>query len=138
MQLALKMGLNPNQVNKRALCNVLSSQASRSDMKQILLARTELYKEYLTSKLFTRGSDLTAKTKTEQARSSARSLLAAAPPLVVQLDTRDLREKMTLGDTSILNTIKLGTKGMAAQFLKALGRAPLMDNIRLMDLSKAE
>lgn len=139
MELALKMGLNgPQQLNKRALCNVLSSHASRSDMKQILQARAELYNESVSPKFFTRSADLAAKSNTEEARSSARSLLAAAPLTVIQLDARDLRDQMTRGDTSILNTLKLGTRGTTAQFLKALGKAPLMDIIRLLDASKAD
>ena len=84
MELALKMGLNgPQQLNKRALCNVLSSQAPRSDMKQILQARAELYNESVSPKLFTRSADLAAKSNTEKARSAARSLLAAAPLTVI-------------------------------------------------------
>ena len=139
MGLALKMGLNDSvHLNKRALSNVLSSIPSRANLKQILQARAELYSECLDPKLFTRNTDLVSKVgKTKQKENSARSSLVAAPLLVAQLDARDLREMMVKGDQSVLHSIKCGTRGTAAQFLKALAKIPVMDVIRLMDKQKA-
>ena len=139
MGLALKIGLNDSvHLNKRALSNVLSSLSSRANLKQILQARAELYPECLDPKLFARNIDLASKVgKTKQKENSARSSFAAAPLLVAQLDARDLREIMVQGDHSILKSIKRGTRGTAAQFLKALAKVPVMDVIRLMDKQKA-
>ena len=51
MALSIQMGLNgPQQVKENALHNVLTSQAARGDMKQILQSRAGIYGDELEPK----------------------------------------------------------------------------------------
>ena len=63
-------------------------------------------------------------------------MLAAAPLLVSQLGAQELRNLMMDGDPQVLRNIRLGSRGTAAQFLKALGRAAPMDVLRLCHKEK--
>ena len=59
MALAIQLGLNgPQQVKEHALHNVLNSSSARSDMKQILQSRTEIYNDALEPNWFEANSDL--------------------------------------------------------------------------------
>ena len=58
-------------------------------------------------------------------------MFAGAPLMLTQFAAQELRCKMLEGDRTILQGIRLNTQGTAAQFLKALGKAPPIDVLRL-------
>ena len=59
LALAVQLGINgPQQVKERALNNVLTSNAARRDMKQILQSRAEIYGDELDPNWFKQKVDL--------------------------------------------------------------------------------
>ena len=59
LALAVQLGINgPQQVKERALHNVLTSNAARGDMKQILQSRAEIYGDELDPNWFKQKVDL--------------------------------------------------------------------------------
>ena len=137
LALAVKMGLNGSQqINERALYNVVTSQSARGDLKQVLRARAELYGEMLEAKSFKRNFDLGGKTKSSKEKRQARTMLAAAPLLVAQIGAQELRNLMMDGEPAVLQKMRLSSWGTAAQFLKALGKASPMDILRLCNKEK--
>ena len=110
MALSAQLGFSgPQQVNERALHNVITSPTARVDMKQIIRARAELYGDELEPKLFKQGTDLGGKATTLKERNQARAQLAGAPLLVAQLSEMEFRLKLMEGDNRLLQNLRMGT-----------------------------
>ena len=132
LALAVKMGLNgPQQVKEQALHNVLTSKSARGDMEQVLQSSAEIYGDLLKPKDFKSKADLGSKAKTLQEKNQARAMLAGAPLLLAQLGALEYRKKMMMGDSDVLQNIRLGTRLSAAEFIKRLSRAAPLAVLRL-------
>ena len=132
LALAIKMGLNgPQLLKQRALQNVLTSNAARGDIQQILQARAELYGDSTNPKWFGRDVDLGAKAKSFTERNKARALLAGAPLMVAQIEALEMRRKMITGDTDVLRGMQLGTTATVGDVIKQLGKAPPLAILQL-------
>ena len=102
-------------------------------MKQALKARAAVYGQLLDPSWFCRGFDLSAKTKTIKSRRLARAMFFGSVLFASQLGAQQLRRLMAKGDITILEKMRPSSYGTAAQFMKALGKAPLLQILELVD-----
>ena len=114
------------QFNEKSLKAVLQNKGSCADLKQPLKGRAAVNGQLLDPSWFCKGVDLSAKTKTNpKSRRLARAMFIGAVLFVSQLGFQELRRMMTEGDRTVLDNMDLTSYGTAAQFLKALNKAPL-------------
>ena len=105
---------------------VTKAKGSTADLQQALKARAAIYGKTLDPTHFRKGVDLSSKAKNHRDRRRARGMFIGAPLLVAQVGAHNIRKMLNDGDRSILQNMRLDTRGTAAQFLKALTKAPLL------------
>ena len=105
---------------------VTKARGSTADLQQALKARAAIYGKTLDPTHFRKGVDLSSKAKNHRDRRRARGMFIGAPLLVAQVGAHNIRKMLNDGDRSILQNMRLDTRGTAAQFLKALAKAPLL------------
>ena len=105
---------------------VTKAKGSTADLQQALKARAAIYGKTLDPTHFRKGVDLSSKAKNHRDRRRARGMFIGAPLLVAQVGAHNIRKMLNDGDRSILQKMRLDTRGTAAQFLKALTKAPLL------------
>ena len=69
---------------------------------------------------------MSVKTKTPKARRVAWGMLLCAALFVAQVGAHNIRKLLTEGDGAVLENMRLDKRGTAAQFKKALSRAPIL------------
>ena len=137
--LAVQLGLNgTDQVNKRALKNLVTSKQARSSLKQTVRARACVYGEVLKPSLFSRREDLGGKTRSLGDRRQARAMLAGAPLFLTQLSARELKSCLVSGDQRVLSSMNLDSVMTVREFFRAIGKAPVMDIVSLCNQTRAE
>ena len=115
---------------------VLQNKGACADVKQALKARAAVYGQLLDPSWFCKGFDLSAKTKTNKSRQLARAMFFGSVLFAAQLGAQKLRSLMTKGDRTILENMRPSSYGTAAQFMKALGKAPLLQILELVDKAR--
>ena len=134
MALSVQLGFSgPQQVNERAIHNVISSPTARLDIKQILRARAELYGDELDPKLFKQDTDLGGKASTLKQRNQARAQLAGAPLLVAQLSEMEFRKKLLEGDITPLQNLRMGTYTTVAEVIKDFSKIPPLSLLQIFN-----
>ena len=125
------------QFNEKTLKTVLKNKGACADLKQALKARAAVYGQLLDPAWFSKGVDLSAKTKmTPKSRRLARAMFAGAVLFASQLGFKELRKLITDGDKKTLADIDPASYGTAAQFLKALRKAPLLQILEVTNKQK--
>ena len=124
------------QFNEKALRVVLQNKGACADLKQALKARAAVYGQLLDPSWLCKGFDLSAKTKTNKSRRLARAMFFGAVLFATQLGAQELRKMMTKGDRTILENMRPSSYGTAAQFMKAISKAPLLQLLELTDKAR--
>ena len=135
--MAQKLDIGSAQmVNEQALLNITKSKGSTADLKQALKARAAIYGATLDLSHFRKGADLSAKVKTAKDRRRARGMFIGAPLFVAQAGAHNIRKLLSDGDQSILASMKPDTWGTAAQFMKAMAKAPVLQILQKINIDK--
>ena len=120
------------QFNEKTLKTVLKNKGACADLKQALKARAAVYGQLLDPAWFAKGVDLSSKTKMiPKSRRLARAMFAGAVLFASQLGFKELRKLIMDGDKKILADVNPASYGTAAQFLKALRKAPLLQILEI-------
>ena len=138
--LALKLNFKTSQqANEKALRQLLNAKGSAYALKQALQARAAVYEEMLDPAWFVKNFDLSAKAKTLSQRREARAMLIGAVLLVAQIGAHDVRSKLNTGKPGTLKNLIYDTRrGTAAQFVKMLAKAPMLEVMELISKEKKE
>ena len=95
-----------------------------------------MYGTSLDPKYFDKGKDLSKKTKNPRDRRIARGMLIGSALFVAQIGAHNIRKMLTDGDKSTLAEMRPDSRGTAAQFMKALAKAPVLKIIEHVNLEK--
>ena len=135
--IAKKLDIGSAQMaNEQALLNITKSKGSTADLKQALKARAAIYGSTLDPSHFRKGTDLSAKAKTARDRRRARGMLIGAPLFVAQAGAHHIRRLLSDGNRSTIRDMKPGTRGTAAQFMKAMAKAPVLQILEKVNIDK--
>ena len=135
--IAQKLDIGSAQMaNEQALLNITKSKGSTADLKQALKARAAIYGATLDPSHFRKGTDLSAKAKTARDRRRARGMLIGAPLFVAQAGAHHIRRLLSDGNRSTIRDMKPGTRGTAAQFMKAMAKAPVLQILEKVNIDK--
>ena len=122
--------------NEKALLNILKEKGAVTDLKQALKARAAVYGASLDPSYFGKGKDLSKKTKTPRERRVARGMPTGSVLFAAQIGAHNVRKLLTDGDRVTLNEMRPDTRGTAAQFMKALAQAPVLQIIERVNGEK--
>ena len=117
---------------------ILQNKGVPADLKQALKARAAVYGQLLKPSWFHKGFDLSSKTTTNKSRRLARAMFFGAVLFAGQLGAQQLCSLMTKGDKTILENMRPDYYGSAAQFKKALAKAPLLQIVEHVDKARAK
>ena len=135
--IAKKLDIGSAQMaNEQALLNITKSKGSTADLKQALKARAAIYGSTLDPSHFRKGTDLSAKAKTARDRRRARGMFISAPLFVAQAGAHHIRRLLSDGDRSTVRDMKPDTRGTAAQFMKAMAKAPVLQILEKVNINK--
>ena len=135
--IAKKLDIGSAQMaNEQALLNITKSKGSTADLKQALKARAAIYGSTLDPSHFRKGTDLSAKAKTTRDRRRARGMFISAPLFVAQAGAHHIRRLLSDGDRSTVRDMKPDTRGTAAQFMKAMAKAPVLHILEKVNINK--
>ena len=138
--LALKLNFKTTQqANEKALKQLLAAKGSAYGLKQVLQARAAIYDNLLDPAWFVKNFDLSAKAKGLSQRREARAMLIGAVLLIAQIGAHDIRSRLNAGKSGMLKEVMYDTRrGTAAQFVKFLSQAPMLEVMELISKEKKE